>query len=71
MRIIPALAAVRHGNLYTIRPELLQRHTPRLLDGAQELCRILEEVRRKRVPDPGCFIDACLDDPKGAPSASR
>jgi iron complex transport system substrate-binding protein len=45
----PALAAVRHGNLYAIRPELLQRHTPRLLDGAEELCRILEEVRVKRV----------------------
>jgi iron complex transport system substrate-binding protein len=45
----PALAAVRHGNLYAIRPELLQRHTPRLLDGAEELCRILEEVRGKRV----------------------
>jgi iron complex transport system substrate-binding protein len=44
------LAAVRHGNLYAVRPELLQRHTPRLLDGAEELCRILEDVRRKRVP---------------------
>jgi iron complex transport system substrate-binding protein len=43
------LAAVRHGNLYSIRPDLVQRHTPRLLDGAEELCRILEEVRRKRV----------------------
>lgn len=44
----PALAAVRLGNLYAIRPELLQRHTPRLLDGAEELCRILEAVRLKR-----------------------
>jgi iron complex transport system substrate-binding protein len=44
----PGLAAVRQGNLYAIRPELLQRHTPRLLDGAEELCRILEDVRRKR-----------------------
>lgn len=26
----PALAAVRHGNLYAIRRKLLQRHTPRL-----------------------------------------
>jgi iron complex transport system substrate-binding protein len=48
-KAFPALAAVRHGNLYAIRPELLQRHTPRLLDGAEELCRILEEVRTKRV----------------------
>jgi iron complex transport system substrate-binding protein len=50
-KAFPGLAAVRHGNLYAIRPELLQRHTPRLLDGAEELCRILEDVRRKRVPN--------------------
>jgi len=48
-KAFPGLAAVRQGNLYAIRPELLQRHTPRLLDGAEELCRILEAVRRKRV----------------------
>lgn len=47
-RAFPALAAVRHDNLYAIRPELLQRHTPRLLQGAEELCRILEAVRLKR-----------------------
>jgi iron complex transport system substrate-binding protein len=47
-RAFPALAAVRLGNLYAIRPELLQRHTPRLLQGAEELCRILEAVRLKR-----------------------
>lgn len=48
-KAFPALAAVRQGNLYAIRPELVQRHTPRLLDGAEELCRMLEEVRGKRV----------------------
>jgi iron complex transport system substrate-binding protein len=47
-REFPALAAVRGGNLYAIRPDLLQRHTPRLLDGAEALCRILEQVRGKR-----------------------
>ena len=47
-KAFPALAAVRHDNLYSIRPELLQRHTPRLLEGAEELCRILEAVRLKR-----------------------
>jgi iron complex transport system substrate-binding protein len=47
-KAFPALAAVRRANLYTIRPELLQRHTPRLLDGAAELCRILRRVRAKR-----------------------
>jgi len=47
-RTFPGLAAVRGGNLYAIQPELLQRQTPRILDGAQELCRILEAVRAKR-----------------------
>ena len=47
-KAFPALAAVRQANLYAIRPELLQRHTPRLLEGAEELCRILEAVRLKR-----------------------
>ena len=46
-RAFPDLAAVRAGHLYAIRPELLQRHTPRLLDGAEELCRILEGVRTR------------------------
>ncbi len=41
-KAFPALAAVRHDNLYSIRPELLQRHTPRLLDGC-----------RGTVPHPG------------------
>jgi iron complex transport system substrate-binding protein len=48
-KAFPALAAARQGNLYAIKPELLQRHTPRLLDGAEEMCRILEGVRQKRV----------------------
>ena len=47
-RAFPALAAVRGGNLYAIRPDVLQRHTPRLLDGADEVCRILEAVRTRR-----------------------
>jgi iron complex transport system substrate-binding protein len=47
-RAFPGLAAVRADNLYAIRADLLQRHTPRLLDGADELCRILESVRGRR-----------------------
>jgi len=47
-RAFPALAAVRGNNLYAIRPDVLQRHTPRLLDGADEVCRILEAVRTRR-----------------------
>jgi iron complex transport system substrate-binding protein len=44
------MAAVRGGNLYAVRPELLQRHTPRILDGAEALCRIFEAVRARREP---------------------
>ena len=43
----PGLAAVAKGQLYAIAPELIQRHTPRLLDGAERLCHILDEVRAR------------------------
>lgn len=39
------LAAVRQGHLYEIGRDLLVRHTPRILDGAEQLCRILDKVR--------------------------
>jgi iron complex transport system substrate-binding protein len=42
------LSAVSRDHLYTIAPDLLQRQTPRLLDGAESLCRILERVRSGR-----------------------
>jgi len=42
------LSAVSRGHLYTIAPDLLQRQTPRLLDGAESLCQILERVRSDR-----------------------
>jgi iron complex transport system substrate-binding protein len=44
----PQLAAAAKGNLYFIPPELIQRHTPRVLDGAERLCKDLEEARGKR-----------------------
>ena len=44
----PTLTAVQRDNLYFVPPELLQRHTPRLLDGAERLCAALEQVRQKR-----------------------
>lgn len=46
----PQLRAVREGNLFFIPPDLLQRPTPRLLDGAERLCEALESVRRRRGP---------------------
>ncbi|ATE62315.1 cobalamin-binding protein [Thauera sinica] len=48
----PDLAASAAGNLYFIPPDLIQRHTPRLLDGAERLCAQLEEVRAKRATAP-------------------
>lgn len=48
----PALAANAAGNLFFIPPEIVQRHTPRILDGAQRLCEQLEEARAKRNAAP-------------------
>ena len=42
------MAAVARDNLYFVPPELIQRHTPRILDGAEQLCAHLETARGKR-----------------------
>lgn len=44
-RRFPGLSAASKGRLYSIPPDLIQRHTPRILDGAEALCGILQEVR--------------------------
>ncbi len=41
----PGLQAVRDEQLFFIHPDLLQRPTPRLLDGAEQLCQALEQLR--------------------------
>jgi ABC-type Fe3+-hydroxamate transport system, periplasmic component len=46
----PQLQAVRRGNLLFVPPDLLQRHSPRILDGAESVCRQLERVRAKDAP---------------------
>lgn len=43
------LLAVRGNHLHVIEPDILQRHGPRVLQGAQRLCEILDEVRG-RIP---------------------
>lgn len=43
----PHLSAVRAGHLYTVPGDLLVRHTPRILDGAGQVCELLEHVRAK------------------------
>ena len=44
----PRLTAAARDNLFFIPPDLIQRHTPRLLDGAEQLCRDLETARQRR-----------------------
>lgn len=39
------LQAVKHEQLYFIPPDIIQRHTPRLLQGAEMLCQQLEKAR--------------------------
>lgn len=43
-----SIEAVVRDNLFFVPPELIQRHTPRLLDGAERLCEHLETARRRR-----------------------
>jgi iron complex transport system substrate-binding protein len=42
------LTAVQRGNLFHIDPDLMQRHTPRILDGAEQLCAQLDTARARR-----------------------
>lgn len=44
----PAMTAVRRDNLFFIPPDIIQRHTPRLVEGAARLCAQLERARNKR-----------------------
>ena len=43
----PTLEAVKQDNLYFINPDLLSRQSSRMLQGAQQVCEILEQVRNK------------------------
>lgn len=44
----PRLTAAQRDNLFYIPPDLIQRHTPRLLDGTERMCGYLETVRQRR-----------------------
>lgn len=44
----PEIEAVRNDNLFFVPPDLLQRHTPRILDGMERMCAQLERVRAAR-----------------------
>jgi iron complex transport system substrate-binding protein len=42
------MTAVKRGNLFHINPDIMQRHTPRILDGAEKLCAHLDVARSHR-----------------------
>lgn len=47
-RRFPRLLAVARGNLFSVNGDLINRPTPRILDGAQRVCEAMEAARRKR-----------------------
>lgn len=44
-RRFEGMRAVKRGNLYTVDGELMNRAAPRVLDGVEALCRVLEKAR--------------------------
>ena len=40
------LRAARYDNLFFIDPDIIQRHTPRILLGSRQLCEVLERARK-------------------------
>ena len=44
----PGLTAVRRDNLFFVPPSLIQRPTPRLLDGSRIFCEKLDQARARR-----------------------
>ncbi|MBI3570381.1 MAG: cobalamin-binding protein [Gammaproteobacteria bacterium] len=45
----PALSATLHGNLFFIPPDLIHRHSLRILQGAEQICVALEKAREADV----------------------
>ena len=42
------LTAVKRGSLHAVPPQLMQRHTPRILEGAERLCVLFDQARARR-----------------------
>jgi iron complex transport system substrate-binding protein len=47
-RRFPTLTAVARGNLFSLDGELMNRAAPRVLDGTEALCKLLETARSRR-----------------------
>lgn len=41
----PQIPAVKNMQLYSIPPDILQRHSPRILLGAEKLCKMIDQAR--------------------------
>ena len=41
----PSIPAVQNKQLFHIHPDLLHRHSPRILDGAKQMCELLGQAR--------------------------
>jgi iron complex transport system substrate-binding protein len=39
------ISAVTNGDIYLIPPDLMQRHSSRILDGAEYMCDFLQRAR--------------------------
>jgi iron complex transport system substrate-binding protein len=48
------MTAVKRNNLFHINPDIMQRHTPRILDGAEKLCAHLDVARSHRPAHKPC-----------------
>jgi iron complex transport system substrate-binding protein len=46
LKQFPQMAAVRGERIFSIPSDLIQRQTPRLIEGARQLCEALERARR-------------------------
>jgi iron complex transport system substrate-binding protein len=44
------MKAVRRGQLFFVPPDLLQRHSPRILDGVERMCEALDRARQSTEP---------------------
>lgn len=49
-RAWPAFSAAARGNLFFIPPDLIHRHSPRILQGAEQVCTALEQAREPQKP---------------------
>jgi iron complex transport system substrate-binding protein len=45
---LPSLYAVKHDHLFYLEADLIQRQTPRILDGIHRLCLVLDAIRHSR-----------------------